>query len=291
MRLSLKNALACVGILLFAAGAQSSPPLHEKRQLPSDLEVSGDLAGLPPESTRYITREELLAMPQVHFTASGDTNFTGPTKIRGVRLEELARALGASPALDMVVAICDDEYRANYPHSYLAAHHPVLVLVVNAKPPAGWPKDSQEHKFDMGPYMISNPKFAPSYKILSHEDEPQIPWGVVRIEFRDEESVFGAIAPRGPHAQDREVRDGLHIAQQNCFRCHNAGPEGGKKSGLSWEALSAFAEASPKDFAAYIRAPLAKNPGAQMPGNSHYDDATLAALTAYFRTFTGQGRP
>ncbi len=40
------------------------------------------------------------------------------------------------------------------------AHHPVLVLEVNGKPPAGWPKDSVEHKFDMGPYMISNPKFA-----------------------------------------------------------------------------------------------------------------------------------
>jgi mono/diheme cytochrome c family protein len=208
-----------------------------------------------------------------------------------VRLEELARALGASPARDMVVAICDDEYRANYPHSYLAAHHPVLVLEVNGKPPAGWPKDSQEHKFDMGPYMISNPKFAPSYKILSHEDEPQIPWGVVRIEFRDEESVFGAIAPRGPRAKDRDVQDGFRIAEQNCFRCHNAGREGGKKSGLSWEALSAFAEVSPKDFAAYIRAPLAKNPRAQMPGSPQYDDATLAALTAYFRTFTEQGRP
>jgi mono/diheme cytochrome c family protein len=291
MRVTLNGLIVFTMIFFFAPSAQTSPALHEKRQLPSDLEVGGALAGLPHESTRYITREELLAMPQVSFTASGDTNFTGPTKIRGVRLEELARALGASPARDMVVAICDDEYRANYPHSYLAAHHPVLVLEVNGKPPAGWPKDSQEHKFDMGPYMISNPKFAPSYKILSHEDEPQIPWGVVRIEFRDEESVFGAIAPRGPRAKDRDVQDGLRIAEQNCFRCHNAGREGGKKSGLSWEALSAFAETSPKDFAAYIRAPLAKNPRAQMPGNPQYDDATLAALTAYFRTFTGQGKP
>jgi mono/diheme cytochrome c family protein len=288
MRLSLNGLVVFTALSLFAPNPQSSPVLREKRQLPSDLELSGALAGLPPESARYVTREELLILPQVSFTASGDSNFAGPTKIRGVRLEELARALGASPARDMVVAICDDEYRANYPHSYLAAHHPVLVLEVNGKPPAGWPKDSQEHKFDMGPYMISNPKFAPSYKILSHEDEPQIPWGVVRIEFRDEESVFGAIAPRGPHAQDRDVQDGFRIAEQNCFRCHNAGHEGGKKSGLSWEALSAFAGASPKDFADYIHAPLAKNSRAQMPGNPQYDDTTLAALTAYFRAFTGQ---
>jgi mono/diheme cytochrome c family protein len=279
------NLCAFTALFLVAADTQSFPTLHESRQLSSDLEVSGVLASLPPESTRYITREELRAMPQVNFTVTDDTNFTGPTKIRGVKLEDLARRLSASSTADMVVAICDDGYRANYPHAYLAAHHPVLVLEVNGKPPAGWPKDSQEHTFDMGPYMISHPKFTPSYKILSHADEAQIPWGVVRIEFREEKIVFGAIAPRGPHAQDREVRDGFRIAEQNCFRCHNAGSEGGRKSGRSWESLASFAAASPKDFAAYIRAPLAKNPRAQMPGNPQYDDATLAALTAYYLTF------
>ncbi len=291
MRPSWLSLLAVPALFLSVASGQSFPALHEKRQLPSDLEISGALAGLAPGSTRYITRDELLAMPQVNFTVTDDTNFTGPTKIRGVKLENLARELGASAASDMVVAICDDGYRANYPRAYLVAHHPVLVLEVNGHAPAGWPKDSQEHTFDMGPYMISHPKFTPSYKILSHTEEPQIPWGVVRIEFREEKIVFGAIAPRGPHAQDREVRDGFRIAEQNCFRCHNAGREGGQKSGLPWEALSAFAAASPKDFAAYIRAPLAKNSHAQMPGNPQYDDATLAALTAYFRTFSEQAKP
>ena len=291
MLFPLKYLVGFLAIGLAATSAQSFPALHEKRQQPSDLEVSGALAGLPPDSTRYITREELLAMPQVSFNASGDTNFSGPTKIRGVRLEDLARALGASPSSDMVVAICDDEYRANYPQSYLKAHHPVLVLEVNGKAPAGWPKDSQEHKYDMGPYMISNPKFAPSYKILSHTDEPQIPWGVVRIEFRDEKTVFDAIAPGGPHAQDHEVQDGFGIAKQNCFRCHNSGREGGQKSGLSWKVLSALAQSAPKDFNAYIHAPLSGNPKAQMPGFPEYNDATLAALTAYFQTFSRQAKP
>ena len=285
------NLCAFTALFFVAAGTQSFPTLLESRQLSSDLEVSGVLASLPPESTRYITREELRAMPQVNFTVTDDTNFTGPTKIRGVKLEDLARRLSASSTADMVVAICDDGYRANYSHAYLAAHHPVLVLEVNGKPPAGWPKDSQEHTFDMGPYMISHPKFTPSYKILSHVDEAQIPWGVVRIEFREEKIVLGAIAPRGPHAQDREVRDGFRIAEQNCFRCHNAGSEGGRKSGRSWESLGALAAGSPNDFTAYIRAPLAENPQAQMPGNPQYDDATLAALTAYFRTFSKPAKP
>ena len=290
MRPSWTTLLAFTAIFLVAVSTQSFPALHEKRQLPSDLEVSGALASLPQESTRYITREQLLAMPQTNFTVADDTNFTGPTKIRGVKLEDLARELGASPASDLVVAICDDGYRANYPHAYLAAHHPVLVLEVNGQPPAGWPKAAEDRASDMGPYMISNPRFTPSFKVLSHVDEAQIPWGVVRIEFRDEKVVFGAIAPPGPHAQDREVQDGLRIAEQNCFRCHNSGREGGQKSARSWRLLGARAAGSPSDFAAYIRDPIAKNPSAQMPGNPQYDDATLAALTAYFRTFSGPAK-
>jgi cytochrome c1 len=37
-----------------------------------------------------------------------------------------------------------------------------------------------------------------------------------------------------------------------------------------------------------VRNPQSKNPHAQMPGNPRYDDATLQALTAYFRTFTSE---
>lgn len=278
-------------VSLSCVNAQNVPAWHEKRQSASDLEVSGALTGLPPDSIRYLTREELLAMPQANFTVTDDSNFTGPTKIQGVELEALAKRLGASPASDMVVAICDDAYRAGYPRDYLAAHHPVLVLEVNGKPPAGWPKDSQEHKWDLGPYMISNPKFAPSFKILSHEDEAQIPWGVVRIDFRDEKTVLGAIAPRGPRASNPAVKDGYRIAAQNCFRCHNMGGEGGEKSGIPWTAVAVMAARAPRDFAAYVRAPQAKNPKAQMPGNPHYDDATLDALTEYFRTFAPSTKP
>ena len=277
--------LAFTALFVVAASSQSFPALHEKRQLPSDLEVSGNLAGLPPESTRYITRDELLAMPQGGFTVRDDPNFARPTRIRGVKLDELARRVAASPSSEMVVAICDDGYRANFPRAYLAAHHPVLVLEVNGQPPAGWPKAAEDHTSEMGPYMISHQGFTPSFKILSHIDESQIPWGVVRLEFREETAVFGAIAPRGPHAQEREVQDGYHIAEQNCLRCHNAGGEGGQKSGRSWESIAALAARSPQDFRAYISAPLAKNPQAQMPGNPEYDEATLSALTAYFQTF------
>jgi len=167
----------------------------------------------------------------------------------------------------------------------------VLVLTVNGKAPSGWPKDSSGHGFDMGPYMISHPKFTPSFKILSAADEPQIPWGVVRLEFREEKKVFGAIAPRGPRASDPAVQAGYKIAEQNCFRCHNMGAEGGQKSKVTWAVLSALAADSPEFFSSYIRNPRAQNPSAQMPGNPGYDDETTRALIAYFETFSRAEKP
>lgn len=279
-----------------AQGSSKPPPvrgaeLHATRLSSMDLEVGGELAGLPPGTTRYVTRDELLALPQVAYTVTDDSNFAAPTKVSGVPLEDLIRYLGASPNADLVVAICDDAYQANYPRAYLAAHHPLLVLEVNGKAPSGWPKDSGGHGYDMGPYMISHPKFTLSFKILAHEDAAQIPWGVVRIDFRDERTVFGAIAPSGPRVNDPAVQAGYEIAQQNCFHCHNMGAEGGQKSRVTWAVLSALAANSPDFFAAYVRDPRAQNPNAQMPGDSRYDEATVRALAAYFETFSRREKP
>lgn len=271
-----------------AAHPESVAALHDHRLSSSDLEVGGDLTNLPPGTTRYVTYDTLLTLPQVTYTVKDDSNFSGPTEITGVPLEKLGGLLGASPASDLVVAICADLYRTNYPPAYLAAHHPLLVLKVNGQPPERWPKDAEGHGQDMGPYMISHSVFTPSFKTLAHEDEPQIPWGVVRLDFRSEKTVFGAIAPRGRAASDPAVQAGFRIAQQNCFRCHNQDAEGGEKAGRPWLVLSAWASASPDYFSAYVRNPQSKNPHAQMPGNPSYDEASLHALTAYFRTFTSE---
>jgi mono/diheme cytochrome c family protein len=273
-------------IAMPAARSVPVTKLRAARESSSDLEVGGELARLLPGETRYISREDLLTLPQVTYTVSDDSNFTGPTKISGVPLKDLAQSLSAAPLAAMVVAICDDKYRANYPREYIAAHHPLLVLTVNGQPPPGWPKDSEGHGYDMGPFMISHPEFKPSFKIFSHSDEPQIPWGVVRIEFRNENTVFGAILPRGRDAAAPGVKAGYRIAQQNCFRCHNVGHEGGQKSGIPWTVLSARATASPENFAAYVRDPKSRNSHAEMPGNPGYDDATIGALIAYFQTFS-----
>ena len=223
-----------------AGAALLASKLHVKRMSPDDLEVAGELVGVPTGTTRYLTRGDLLSMPQVTFTVSDDSNFAHPTKVSGIPLDELALDLGTAPSSDLVVAICDDKYRANYSRAYLAAHNPVLVLTIDGKPPSGWPNISEGT--GMGQYMISHANFTPAFKILSHSEEPQIPWGVVRLEFRNETTVFGAIAPHGPKANDAAVQNGFRIAQQNCFRCHNMGKEGGEKSGVPWTVLAAIAQ-------------------------------------------------
>lgn len=259
---------------------------HEKRLFPWDLEIGGDLAGLPKGTTRYLTRDDLLAMPQVKYTVTDDSNFRGSVEVSGVFLDDLLRNFSAAPDSDLVIAVCSDLYRTNYPRAYRAAHHPLLVLKLNGVSPEHWPKSTDTHGGTMGPFMISHPSFAPTFKVLAHEDEPQIPWGVVRLEFRDEKSVFGAIAPPSGQASDSTVQAGYQIAQQNCFRCHNMGEEGGQKARRSWSVLGAIAATAPEHFAGYVRNPLAINPSSQMPPSPTYDEATLRALVAYFRTFS-----
>jgi len=212
---------------------------------------------------------------------SNDSNFPAPAQVSGVALEQVRRLLGADA--DMVVAICKDGYRSNYPAYYVAAHHPVLVLTVNGKSQEGWPK--AENGAELGPYVIANPSFTPSFKVLSHTDEAHIPFQVVRLDFRNESEVFGAIAPHGNFAPGSPVMDGYRIAQQNCYRCHNMGAEGGHMASLAWPVLAAMAKGSPEFFAKYVRNPQALNPHSKMAASPGYDDQTIAALRAYFVTF------
>ncbi len=126
--------------LLKAEELTSRLVLHEVRQSDTDLEIGGDLSGLHPGSTRYVTYSDLLKLPQVEYTVSDDSNFAGTTRIGGVALTELTRDLGTAIAANFIVAVCNDGYRTNYPADYLAAHRPLLVLRINGKTLPDWPK-------------------------------------------------------------------------------------------------------------------------------------------------------
>ena len=60
-------------------------------------------------------------------------------------------------------------------------------------------------------------------------------------------------------------------------------------AGSSWVELAQMAEKDAARFRAIIRNPAAVKAGAKMPGQPGYDEATLDALTAYFRTFAKIG--
>jgi len=277
------------GLFLAAAlaasiAADSHSVLHVQRSSPGDLEVGGELAGLPPGSTRYVRYEDLLNLPQETYTVDDDSNFPHGTVVSGVALATLARLFGESPKSTLIVAICYDRYRTNYPLDYLAEHRPLLVLRINGKLREGWPQSPKGTP--LGPYLISHPFFKPAFKVLSHEDEPQIPFGVTRLEFRRESVVFGAIRPRGNLPAGSPIEQGYRIARQDCFRCHNMGTEGGQLSGKSWLDLSAVAQTDPVRFRQTVRNPASVTANAKMPGEPGYNDATLDALTAYFRTFS-----
>lgn len=274
-------------VLVSTAVAVSQTPnprtiLHQERSSSGDLEVGGAIAGVPAGATRYVRYEDLLRLPQKTYTVTDDTNFKGSTEVEGIPLAELSGIFGEKA--DMIVAICYDKYRTNYPPEYLNAHHPLLVLRVNGKERDGWP--ASEYDGSMGPFLISHPFFKPSFKVLSHEDEPQIPFGVTRIEFHRVSEVFGAIQPRGDWPADSAVGQGYVIARQDCFRCHNMGMHGGTMAGHSWRELASIADADGARFQRIIHDPKAVNPDAKMPAHGDYDQATLDALKAYFKTFS-----
>jgi hypothetical protein len=67
--------LALLAALAMAAptGPSAARILHDHRSAAGDLEIGGELAGLPPGSTRYIRYQDLLSLPQVKYTLSDDT--------------------------------------------------------------------------------------------------------------------------------------------------------------------------------------------------------------------------
>jgi mono/diheme cytochrome c family protein len=246
-----------------------------------------EIAGIAARSS-CLTRAYLSTLPQITRDIEGGPDFGGlRMHITGVYLDVLAKALGAPPGDDLIDALCTDKYRSHFPAAYIAEHHPILVLTVDGVTPAEW---AAKHRQDNpGPYFIAYEHFVPGFKVLSHEDQPQLPTNVKRLNFSRAAVSFAPIAP--PDADPTEnypsgspVQQGFTIAKQNCLRCHASGATGGTKSGRGWGQLANIARSRPSYFARYILNPQSVNPQAQMPANLGYDEATRAALTVYFQT-------
>ncbi len=278
--------------LAMPAASQSHPAkkltIASARHADDDLEVTGMIAGLPAGAVGYVSYAELATLPQITTTIQNDSNFADQlskgVRITGIPLEQLAKALGASPESDLIDALCTDHYRSHYPADYVTAHHPIFALKINGERPAQWA--AKTHEYDPGPYFITHANYVPRYKVLSHAEQPQIPDNIMRLNFSTTAATYGPITPRGDVPQNSPVAQGFLIAKQNCLRCHFLNGVGGTKSGIDWRSLSTWAGEQPKFFERYVHDPQAVEPHAHMEGSPSYDAATLNALTAYFRTFT-----
>lgn len=282
--------LVLCGALLAAALDGAAPrqiPLAAQRSSPQDLEISGALPGFSPGASRFVRYADLSSLPQVRFTVRDDSNFPDPVQLSGVPLDGLLRALGISGGKQLIAAICSDGYEAHYPAEYRAVHHPVLVLRIAGQEPAHWPPAPDGERY--GPYLISHPSFSPS-RPSARDDEAQIPYAVIRLQFFDEDTTLRSLRPPGVNAPSSAAMQGYRIAIQNCLRCHRSAMIGGTKSPYGWQQIALIAKGNPTGFGKWVVRPSSVNPEALMPPNPQYGPATIAALTAYFRSFATEAK-
>jgi hypothetical protein len=261
--------------------------VHDKRKSASDLEVSGLPSADGSSGTGFIRYQDLLTLPQVSGTMGDDDSVTGvraqSVAVTGVRLSVLMNRLGVPAGQDLVLARCSDAYVGPFPAEYIRAHEPILVLKANGMTLKEWAKKTGNE--DPGPYVIAYDQFTPVWKVLSHSDREQLPDQIVELEFKNLKDVFDPITPApSQFPKGSSARIGFVIAKQNCLRCHSAGPYGGTKGGLSWEALARLAKGDGATFSKYVHDPQSVDPKSKMPGNPNYDAETLHAITAYFQT-------
>jgi mono/diheme cytochrome c family protein len=276
-----------MGFALFAAALPGTTPqripLSAQRGSPQDLEISGEAPGVPPGQKRFVRYADLSSLPQVTFTVKDDENFEHPVQLSGVPMDVLIGGLGIDAAKVMVAARASDGYEAHYATQYRAQHHPILVLRIDGQEPAHWPKGPDGENY--GPYLISHSSFTPAFHILAHKDMAQIPFGVGGLRFLNEAAVLKELMPPGGGAATSPAMEGYRIVQQNCLRCHRNGDAGGTKSPFGWPQMALIARGNPAAFGKYVVRPNSVNPEANMPANPDYDAATVAALTAYFKSF------
>jgi len=103
------------GIVIFCAAllgaaipgtAPQRIPLAAQRSSPQDLEVSGDVPGIPPGGKRFVGYTDLSRLAQVTFTVKNDENFSDPVTLSGVSLDVIMAALGIDGATQLIAAEC-----------------------------------------------------------------------------------------------------------------------------------------------------------------------------------------
>jgi hypothetical protein len=274
------RAKAAAMILLALPLAAQALELRPQRGSPTDLAITGLLAGLPRGEARYVRWSDLRALPVVRLRLR-DEFAPGDEEVTVLFLDDLWRALPRAAGADVLLATCSDGYASVYRRDFIARFRPFLILEIDGRGPAQWPPPGLTS--NPGPYVISVAAgVAPAVATLLDANHKK-PWGVVALEVASYAERFHD-AYAGPWAR-LSVRGeaGRNIWINSCASCH-AGPGkifGGSKSGQAFPTLAALAAANPAFFRAYVRHPQALVPNAKMESHPHYTDAQLEALIAF----------
>ena len=284
----MQKPLAALGLLLGAAASLSihaaGPqrlPLQTQRSSPQDLEITGDLPGLANGQSRFVRYADLAALPQVNYTVKDDPDFDSPVQLSGVSLDTLLAALNLPPGKkQLLAAIGADGYEGHYTTEHRVQHHPFLVLKMDGKEPTQWHHGPNGEVF--APYFVTYPQFKPLFHIMAQPDVPQLPTGVDKLVLYDETAALASIRP--PANAPASAQQAYRIIAVNCLRCHSTGKIGGTKSPFGWPQMALIAQGNSSAFGKYLVQPNRVNPEATMPPNPEFDAATVAAITAYFKS-------
>jgi cytochrome c2 len=272
---------SCIGALaLCVALPLSALDLHRERSAPTDLALTGKLAGLPAAETHYVRWADLRALPTTKLTLT-DAFLPGKQEVTALFLSDLWHALPRTRDTDVILTTCKDGYASVFRQDFIATYRPFLVLEINGIGPDQWPPPGRRH--DPGPYIVHvATELVPAVGSLL-DINPKRPWGVNTLEiatfterFRDAFTGKGAaLTPR--------AAAGREIWINACASCHRGAGTmfGGTKSDRPFEVLAAHASYNAAYFKKYVRAPTSVLPGATMQSHPHYTDAQLDELIAF----------
>jgi cytochrome c2 len=251
--------------------------LHPTAAAPTDLAVSGLLAGIGPDEKRFIRWADVAALPTSKLELTGEF-LPGPQVVTVVYLADLWRALPRVAATDTLLAVCKDGYASVYTEDFIGQYRPFLVLEINGAGPDRWPPPGLD--YNPGPYVISvSARVAPAVAGLLDAGHKK-PWGVESLRLVRREEAFAGFY--GVTLSDR-ARAGREIWINSCASCHRGptGTFGGTKSDRPFEVVAAHARHNPDYFKKYIRAPQSFVSTAKMEPHPHYTDDQLETLITF----------
>jgi cytochrome c2 len=254
--------------------------LHRERALPTDLALTGKLAGVPAGETRYVRWADLRGLTTTKVKLTGEF-VQGEQEVTALFLSDLWSALPHAADADTLLATCRDGYTAVYRADFIKTHRPILVLEINGQGPDKWPPPGL--KFNPAPYVVTvTAELAPVVATLLDPGHKK-PWGTTTLEVANYAERYHDAYSGKWAALSARAEAGREIWINSCASCHH-GPGatfGGTKSDRPFEVLAAHAGYNAAYFKKYVRAPKTAMPGATMEAHPHYTDEQLNELIAF----------